>query len=436
MTEQQEREAFEDWFKEKRPVGGVNAKLAARDAWKARAALEEGRAAVPAGWVLVPVELLKRAESSLGSFCSDHGWGDADMQTMDDISGLLAAAPQPVAQPKCPTCNDNGLIGGPSFSDPGEGGAPCPACSPEKPMTAHRAAYFMRRFQHEEKMLGPNEQAALKFTIEALEAMEAQPVAQPSEPVVHQYGFARANLYLQTINESLDKQLEEVMAERDARDDVLASIAHLIGAEFTSAYGFSDLVSELEERLPVAQAKPEQAACEQTIKNELPMLSISDEQAEAIASEVYARNPVDSVDAAFKLDWELVRAGVSHAKALSTDDSCPHGNAHMVHDCLRCGAPVCCGKCCADDAANEPNVAGEIAYQLTKKLVIDMPTARAAVDAAIAALPVSQPLTQEQRRALIDAAGDKTDGLNQDDFADEIVRAVERHHGITASPKD
>jgi len=187
---------------------------------------------------------------------------------------------------------------------------------------------------------------------------------------------------------------------------------------------------------PVTQAKPEQAACEQTIKNELPMLSISDEQAEAIASEVYARNPVDSVDAAFKLDWELVRAGVSHAKALSTDDSCPHGNAHMVHDCLRCGAPVCCGKCCADDAANEPNVAGEIAYQLTKKLVIDMPTARAAVDAAIAALPVSQPLTQEQRRALIDAAGDKTDGLNQDDFADEIVRAVERHHGITASPKE
>lgn len=197
------------------------------------------------------------------------------------------------------------------------------------------------------------------------------------------------------------------------------------------------------ELLQVAQAKPEQAAqptqaaCEQTTKKELPMLSISDEQAESIASEVYARNPVDGVDAAFKLDWELVRAGVSHAKALSTDDGCPHGNAHIVHDCLRCGAPVCCGKCCADDAANESNVAGEIAYQLTKKLVIDMPTARAAVDTAIAALPVSQPLTREQRRALIDAAGDKTDGLNQDDFADEIVRSVERHHGIAApQPKD
>jgi hypothetical protein len=130
-------------------------------------------------------------------------------------------------------------------------------------------------------------------------------------------------------------------------------------------------------------AENAEAACEQPTKKELPMLSISDKQAEAIASEVYARNPVDGVDAAFKLDWELVRAGVSHAKALSTDDSCQHGNAHIVHDCLRCGAPVCCGKCCADDAANEPDVAGKIAYQLTKKLVIDMPTARAAVDAAI-----------------------------------------------------
>lgn len=37
-------------------------------------------------------------------------------------------------------------------------------------MTAHRAIYFMERFKHEEKMLGPNEQAALDFVIEVLEA--------------------------------------------------------------------------------------------------------------------------------------------------------------------------------------------------------------------------------------------------------------------------
>jgi hypothetical protein len=47
-----------------------------------------------------------------------------------------------------------------------------------KAMTAHRAAYFMERFKHEEKMLGPNEQAALDFVISMLEAQpEQQPVA-------------------------------------------------------------------------------------------------------------------------------------------------------------------------------------------------------------------------------------------------------------------
>lgn len=44
--------------------------------------------------------------------------------------------------------------------------------------------------------------------------------------------------------------------------------------------------------------------------------------------------------------------------------------------------------------------------------------------------PVRTPMTHEQRRALIDAAGDKTDGLNQDDFADEIIRSVERFHHV------
>jgi len=51
-------------------------------------------------------------------------------------------------------------------------------------MTAHRAAYFMERFKHEEKLLGPNEQAALDFVISMLEA-------QP-EPVAH-FGSAYVN---------------------------------------------------------------------------------------------------------------------------------------------------------------------------------------------------------------------------------------------------
>ena len=30
---------------------------------------------------------------------------------------------------KCGTCNGHGMIGGPSFQDPGEGGEPCPDCN-------------------------------------------------------------------------------------------------------------------------------------------------------------------------------------------------------------------------------------------------------------------------------------------------------------------
>lgn len=35
--------------------------------------------------------------------------------------------------PLCATCNDNGLIGGPSYYAPDEGGAPCPDCSQPVP---------------------------------------------------------------------------------------------------------------------------------------------------------------------------------------------------------------------------------------------------------------------------------------------------------------
>lgn len=52
-------------------------------------------APVPQGWKLVPVELLERIQESLGSFVSDQGWSQSDMDTADALDGLLAAAPQP-----------------------------------------------------------------------------------------------------------------------------------------------------------------------------------------------------------------------------------------------------------------------------------------------------------------------------------------------------
>jgi hypothetical protein len=51
-------------------------------------------------------------------------------------------------------------------------------------MTAERAAYFLRRFKHDEKMLGPNEQAALDFAIAALATQrQAEPVASAADEV-------------------------------------------------------------------------------------------------------------------------------------------------------------------------------------------------------------------------------------------------------------
>lgn len=55
--------------------------------------------AVPQGWKLVQIELLERIQESLGSFLSDQGWSQSDMDTADALGGLLAAAPQP------PACN-------------------------------------------------------------------------------------------------------------------------------------------------------------------------------------------------------------------------------------------------------------------------------------------------------------------------------------------
>jgi hypothetical protein len=40
--------------------------------------------------VTVPMAVLEAAEASLGSFCSDLGWSDEDMQNMDNLSAYIA----------------------------------------------------------------------------------------------------------------------------------------------------------------------------------------------------------------------------------------------------------------------------------------------------------------------------------------------------------
>jgi len=58
--------------------------------------------------------------------------------------------------------------------------------------------------------------------------MASAPVAGEAQQVIHQHGFAADNQRLRTINESLDKQLEEVMTERDEYHNMADKLANAI----------------------------------------------------------------------------------------------------------------------------------------------------------------------------------------------------------------
>lgn len=45
---------------------------------------------VRADVVRVPLQVLKDASEALGNFVSDHGWGDTDMQAMDNLDAYIA----------------------------------------------------------------------------------------------------------------------------------------------------------------------------------------------------------------------------------------------------------------------------------------------------------------------------------------------------------
>lgn len=46
-----------------------------------------------------------------------------------EVFTVLSAVPTTVSAPICATCNGRGMIGGPSYSQPDEGGEPCPDCT-------------------------------------------------------------------------------------------------------------------------------------------------------------------------------------------------------------------------------------------------------------------------------------------------------------------
>lgn len=58
--------------------------------YELRALYDHPAPSVPADVVRVPVQVLKDASEALGNFVSDHGWGDADMQAMDNLDAYIA----------------------------------------------------------------------------------------------------------------------------------------------------------------------------------------------------------------------------------------------------------------------------------------------------------------------------------------------------------
>lgn len=78
----------------------------------------------------------------------EEGWYETSVECDDDVNCwktepthfmFLPAAPGATSQgvavaqpdaPPCETCNGNGMIGGPCYREPDEGGVPCPDCGP------------------------------------------------------------------------------------------------------------------------------------------------------------------------------------------------------------------------------------------------------------------------------------------------------------------
>jgi hypothetical protein len=80
----------------------------------------------------------------LGVYYS-QGWQDAERHHIKQaekdaerrlVYGTRAASPQPAV---CATCNGHGMIGGPSYYAPDEGGEPCPDCNIAQPVEQTRA---------------------------------------------------------------------------------------------------------------------------------------------------------------------------------------------------------------------------------------------------------------------------------------------------------
>jgi NTP pyrophosphatase (non-canonical NTP hydrolase) len=107
---------------------------------------------------------LNCAEEVLDALAADLNMPETSFDCIGDyieaVVAAIRAAPAPVAQGEPVAKVDFGYSAG--------------------PMNAERAAYFLRRFESEENLLGPNERAAVEFAIAAIAPM-AQPLTTPKD---------------------------------------------------------------------------------------------------------------------------------------------------------------------------------------------------------------------------------------------------------------
>ena len=129
---------------------------------------------------------------------------------IEDVSTFLVPLRELPKEPETQHWSDCAVHSEPAYP---KGECDCGGYKPEqepvaKAMTAHRAAYFMERFKHEEKLLGPNEQAALDFVISMLEAQpEQEPVAYLVTGPYEKMAFSdigSANAYCRGLNKGFD----------------------------------------------------------------------------------------------------------------------------------------------------------------------------------------------------------------------------------------
>ena len=97
------------------------------DAYKAMLAAAPQQAAEPVAWMY----LVNGVHVNFSSF-------DPPDDAYDAGTLVPLYAGNPPAQPVCATCNGHGMIGGPSYREPDEGGVPCPDCTPAPVPTSER----------------------------------------------------------------------------------------------------------------------------------------------------------------------------------------------------------------------------------------------------------------------------------------------------------